>query len=87
MKKFFVYPMIAVITIVSTFVALVLVKASKKPDAVKTKPNDENTIKHHKKPVIIDKIREVSKKSASKIKPLIVKITKKLKPKSKIHTK
>lgn len=85
MKKFFVYPMIAVITATSAIVALVLIKTIKKTYGAKT--NDENTTKHHEKPAILHKIHEVSKKSTRDIKPLIAHITKNFKPKSTIHNK
>ena len=86
MKKIIIYPFLAVLTPVAVFVATVLIKAIANTYDIKITPKDESTINHGKKPVIIDKIGEAGKKSVEKIKPLIRKITKKLKPKVKVHS-
>jgi len=87
MKKIIIYPMLAILTPVSIFVVTVLIKAIKNKYDIKITPKDESTIKQSKKPVIIDKIGEAGKKSVEKIKPLISKLTKKLKPKTKEYAK
>lgn len=86
MKKIFIYPMLALLTTASVFVATVLMKAIANTYDIKITPKDKSTIKHSKKRVIVDKIGEAGKKSVEKIKPLISKITKKLKPKVKEHS-
>ena len=86
MKKIIIYPLLAILTPVSVFVATVLIKAIVNTYDIKITPKDENTIKQREKSVIIDKIGEAGKKSVEKIKPLIRKITKKLKPKVKAHS-
>jgi len=85
MKKIFIYPMAALLTTASVFVVTLLIKTIAKTHDTKITPKDESTIKHSKKPVIIHKIGEAGKKGVEKIKPLISKIKKKLKPKVKAH--
>ena len=86
MKKIIIYPLLAILTPASVFVATVLIKAIANTYDIKITPKDESTIKQSKKPVIIHKIGEAGKKSVEKIKPLISKIKKKLKPKVKEHS-
>jgi len=86
MKKIIIYPLLAILTPVSVFVVTVLIKAIANTYDIKITPKDESKIKQIKKPVIIDKMAEAGKKSVEKIKPLISKISKKLKPKVKVHS-
>jgi len=83
MKKIIIYPLLALLTPVSVLVVTVLIKAIANTYDIKITPKDENINKHLRKSVIIDKIGEAGKKSVEKIKPLITKVAKKLKPKSK----
>jgi len=86
MKKIIIYPLLAILTPVSIFVAKVVIKAITNTYDIKITPKDENTNMHLKKSVIAGKIGEAGKKSVEKIKPLISKIKKKLKPKVKVHS-
>jgi len=81
MKKIIIYPILAILT--SVFAATILIKAIKNTYDIKITPKDENTKIHLKKSVILDKIGEAGKKSVEKIKPIITKVGKKLKPKVK----
>lgn len=81
MKKIIMCPMLTIFTTVSVFVATVLIKAITNTYDIKITPKDVN-----KKSVIIDAIGEAGKKSAEKIKPLISKITEKLRPKVTEHS-
>jgi len=85
MKKIIIYPLLAILTPVSVFVATVLIKAITNTYDIKITLKDEDAKKHLEKSVIINKIGEAGKKSVEKIKPLIHKITRKLKPKTKEH--
>lgn len=87
MKKILIYPLLAILTPVSVFVVTVLIKAIANTYDIKITPKDGSTNKPFTKPVIIDKISEAGKKSVEKIKPLISKITKKLKTKAKEYAK
>jgi len=83
MKKIIIYPLLALLTPVSVLVVTVLIKAIANTYDIKITPKDQSTIKQSKKHVIIDKIGKAGRKSVEKIKPLITKVAKKLKPKSK----
>ena len=85
MKKFIIYPLLAILTPASVFVATVLIKAITNTYDIKITPKDENTNMHLKKSIIIDKIGEAGKKSVAKIKPLISKINKKVKEHSSLN--
>lgn len=85
MKKIIIYPLLAILTPASVFVLTVLIKAITNTYDIKITPKDENKNNHLKKSVIIDKIDEVGRKSVEKIKPLISKIAKKIKPKVTEH--
>ena len=87
MKKIIIYPLLAILTPASIFVATVLIKAITNTYDIKITPKDENINKHLRKSVIIDKIGEAGKKSVEKIKPLITKVAKKLKSKAKEYAK
>jgi len=87
MKKFIIYPLLAILTPASVFVVTVLIKAIANTYDIKITPKDENAKIHLKKSVIIHKIGEAGKKSAEKIKPLISKVTNKLKSKVSEYAK
>ena len=87
MKKIIIYPLLAILTPASIFVATVLIKAITNTYDIKITPKDENINKHLRKSVIIDKIGEAGKKIVEKIKPLITKVAKKLKSKAKEYAK
>lgn len=87
MKKIIIYPLLAIFTPASIFVATVLIKAITNTYDIKITPKNENLNKHLQKSVIINKISEAGKKSVEKIKPLISKIIEKLKLKAKEYAK